>query len=481
MADFYRQSDWEGQDQPSSGGYFEEVDPPAYAAPEDVQSSGLGSAAYLLFLVVIVLGVAGFLGVKYWQRTVEPILQEANLNCVARLGSLSQTTNMAEEWSPFPLNQVITKDRLAIRSADNSARNVVELVTGPTAKESWGTLRLGADTILRLKEMRYEDGQLVLRGTLLQGTVFVVASPELKVELDCGQVLAKAQPGSSFNLYYRWEGAGRTVGRLQVFAGSVEATPYTDSKLNPQEMEEVAPQEELLLLNEDKPKLGTFKPNAWQAWNTSWSTVAELRALEELKSNRPLKERKSREDEKKKKRDLEEGEEEEEAEDAEPAPPTPQAAPLPVPAPPRAVPAPPPPPERPSRALRQPIVKQRPIEERLPRSIAEPPPPRPARAVPAPPPPPPKPQPYKEVDPPVDVAPPPPPPPPPLYIDPYSGLQYPGRDPNEAAPRTSDDPLDAITDTRSDVLKAQPANPDALRARPSDSKALDAKTGSLFR
>lgn len=460
--------------------------------------------ALLLFVILIVCGCVYFFGQS--NKVTEMPLQ-----ATLTLGKDAKANISPSQWITLSVPSTLAKDNIIRTGSDRIY--VVELPEG-------ATLRADSDTSFKFREVKKENNKTFIGVTLYKGTLF--AADTLNTKISVSTKYCNIKPLATKYAVSQQESEDLTEQtQVRVCEGSVEVVHSLDANMK----FAINAGQQLELTESTVNKPHQAEKDAWITWNSKWNAVSDIKTDRGVKISDSVLKQKA----KKKKKAIPaqayqtEEDSDSPAEDADfqrfrdskamrknaisnsnnapqtqPAehnnggstpyvPHNPEPDRQPQYAPPQAVPAPPPIPNPPKREQFNPRYggenyaqptrrgdrKQTPAAPKAHRNI-----------------------PHENV-PPIQVAPPPDVPEPPKVggnnrrndsmqeFDPVennqrekkkdrdpnmrldaNGFMYPEHDFEGAATSKSGDPLDAITDTSKDVLKAKPPS----------SKALDAAT-----
>ena len=490
----------EKQDKPNYDDYAyqppsQELSQTYYVSPYVVLAFG-----FLVFMIVVVCGCVYFFG--HDAKT-----EEIPLNATLTLGKNAKANISTSQWITLSTPSALSKGNIIRTGSDRIY--VVELPEG-------ATLRTDANTSFKFDAIKKENNQTTFAVTLYKGTLF--AADTLNTKISISTKYCNIKPLATKYAVTQKEAEDLTEQtEVTVCEGSVEATHALDQKMK--FAINAGQQLELTETTVNKPHQA--EKDAWINWNSKWNTVSDIKTDRGVKisdsvlkpktkkikksTSTPIYETTDEADDTPESADFQrfrdrkasrpssasynDGNEpvsqpsEDNIQSGAPYVPHNQEQPKqPQYAPPQEVPAPPPIPAPPQREKVQPRYGgdnyAQPTRRNNKGKTSEAP--RAHRNVP-----------HQSV-PPVQVAPPPEVPAPPQVggrnenrpsldeFDPIennqkkkkepnmrldaNGFMYPDHDFEGAATNKSGDPLDAITDTSKDVLKAKPPSKNALDA-----------------
>lgn len=222
-----------------------------YVSPYVVAGFGL-----LLFTILIVCGGAYFFG---QQSKVAEIPLQATLT----LGKDAKANISPSQWITLSVPSTLAKDNIIRTGSDRIY--VVELPEG-------ATLRADADTSFKFREIKKEDNKTFICVTLYKGTLF--ASDTLNTKIAISTKYCDIKPLATKYAVIQQESEDLTEQtKIRVCEGSVEAVHSLDSKMK--FAINAGQQLELTETTVNKPHQA--EKDAWITWNSKWNAVADIK------------------------------------------------------------------------------------------------------------------------------------------------------------------------------------------------------------
>ncbi len=228
-----------------------------YVSPYVVAGFGL-----LIFVILVVCGCIYFLGRQ--DKTADIPLQ-----ATLTLGKDAKANISPSQWITLSVPSTLAKDNIIRTGSDRIY--VIELPEG-------ATLRADADTSFKFREIKKENDKTFICVTLYKGTLF--AADTLKTKVSISTKYCDITPLATKYAVSQQESEDLTEQtQIQVCEGSVEAIHALDSKMK--FAINVGQQLELTETTVNKPHQAD--KDAWITWNSKWNSVSDIKTAHGVK------------------------------------------------------------------------------------------------------------------------------------------------------------------------------------------------------
>lgn len=247
----------ERQDDPSFDASYDYQQPSQelkqthYVSPYIIASCGL-----LIFIILVVCGCAYFFG------QINKVA-ETPLQATLTLGKDAKANISPSQWTTLSTPSTLAKDNIIKTGSERIY--VVELPEG-------ATLRADHDTSFKFHEVKKEKNKTFIGVTLYKGTLF--AADTFNTKISISTKYCDIQPSATKYAVIQQESKDLTEQtKVQVCQGSVEVVHSLDSKMK--FTLNAGQQLELAENNVSQPHQA--EKNAWISWNSKWNTIADIK------------------------------------------------------------------------------------------------------------------------------------------------------------------------------------------------------------